>query len=48
MQIRDKPSLQWPKSIHALAEVRDKGKYCRFHQAHGIALTNVALTNADI
>ena len=31
MQIRDNPSLQWPKPISAPAERRDKIKYCRFH-----------------
>ena len=35
MQIKDEPSLQWPRPIHAPAEVRDKGKYYRFHQDHG-------------
>ena len=34
MEIKDKPSLQWPKPIYTLAEVRDKSKYCRFHQDH--------------
>ena len=31
MQIRDDPSLQWPRPISILAERRDKNKYCRFH-----------------
>ena len=31
MQIRDDPSLQWPKPISAPAERSDKNKYCRFH-----------------
>ena len=31
MQIKDEPTLQWPKPIHALAEVGDKSKYYRFH-----------------
>ena len=35
MQIRDDPSLQWPKPIGTLVERRDKNKYCRFHQDHG-------------
>ena len=35
MQIRDDPSLQWPKPISALAKRRDKNKYYRFHQDHG-------------
>jgi len=34
MQIKDEPSLQWPKPIYAPIEVRDKKKYCRFHQDH--------------
>ena len=34
MQINDEPSLQWPKPIYAPIEVRDKNKYCRFHQDH--------------
>ena len=32
MQIRDDPSLRWPKPISTLVERRDKSKYCRFHQ----------------
>ena len=32
MQIRDDPSLQWPKLISTPAERRDKSKYCKFHQ----------------
>ena len=35
MQIRDNPSLQWPKPISTPAEKRDKNKYCRFHLDHG-------------
>ena len=34
MQIRDDPSLQWPKPISTSLERRDKSKYCRFHQDH--------------
>ena len=34
MQIKDEPTLQWPRPIHAPAEVRDKSKYCKFHQDH--------------
>ena len=34
MQIKDEPSLQWPKPIYAPIEVSDKNKYCRFHQDH--------------
>lgn len=29
------PSLQWPRPIYALVEVKAKHKYCRFHQDHG-------------
>jgi len=35
MQIRDDPSLQWPKPISTLIEIRDKSKYYGFHQDHG-------------
>ena len=35
MQIRDNPSLQWPKPINALVGKRDKNNYCRFHHDHG-------------
>ena len=35
MQIRDDPSLQWPKPISTPVERREKKKYCRFHQDHG-------------
>lgn len=35
MQIKDEPSMQWPRPIHAPTEVRDKSKYCRLHQDHG-------------
>ena len=35
MQIRDDPSLQWPKPISTPAEKRDKNKYCRFHLDYG-------------
>ena len=31
MQIRDNPSLQWPKPISTTVKRRDKSKYCRFH-----------------
>ena len=34
MQIRDNPSLQWPKPINSPAERRDMNKYYRFHQDH--------------
>ena len=35
MQIRDNPSLQWPKPINALVGKRDKNNYCRFRHDHG-------------
>ena len=35
MQIRDNPSLQWPKPISTPAKKRDKNKYYRFHLDHG-------------
>ena len=34
MQVKDEPSLQWPRPIYAPSEARDKSKYCRFHQDH--------------
>ena len=34
MQIKDNPSLHWPKPISTPTERRDKNKYCRFHQDH--------------
>ena len=34
MQIRDNPSLQWPKPISTPAERKDKNKYCRFYHDH--------------
>ena len=35
MQIRDNPTLQWLKPVSTPTEMRDKNKYCRFHQDHG-------------
>ena len=35
MQIRNDPSLQWPKPISTPVERRDKNKYYRFYQDHG-------------
>ncbi|XP_023887835.2 uncharacterized protein LOC111999963 [Quercus suber] len=34
MQIKDEPSLQWPKPIYTPTKVGDKSKYCIFHQEH--------------
>ena len=33
-EIRDEPSLEWPRSLHSSPSVRDKRKYCRFHKDH--------------
>lgn len=33
--IKDDLALRWPKPIKAPTDVRDKSKYCRFHQDHG-------------
>ena len=33
-EIRDEPSLKWPKPLHSSPSVRDKRKYCRFHKDH--------------
>ncbi|XP_030973259.1 uncharacterized protein LOC115993118 [Quercus lobata] len=34
-EIRDEPSLKWPKPLHSAPGLRDKRKYCRFHKDHG-------------
>ena len=34
-EIRDEPSLKWPKPLHSSPNVHDKRKYCRFHKDHG-------------
>ena len=34
MQIKDELALQWLRPIHVPTKVRDKSKYCRFHQDH--------------
>ena len=34
-EIRDEPSLKWPRPLHLSPNVRDKRKYCRFHKDHG-------------
>ena len=34
-EIRDKPSLKWPKPLHSVPGLCDKRKYCRFHKDHG-------------
>ena len=34
-EIRDEPSLKWPKPLHLSPNMRDKRKYCRFHKDYG-------------
>ena len=34
-EIRDEPSLKWPRPLHSSPSMRDKRKYCRFHKDHG-------------
>ena len=34
-EIRDEPSLKWPRPLHLSPNVRDKRKYCRSHKDHG-------------
>ena len=34
-EIRDEPSLKWPKPLYSAPGLRDKRKYCRFHKDHG-------------
>ena len=34
-EIRDDPSLKWPRPLHSSPNVHDKRKYCRFHKDHG-------------
>ena len=35
MEIRDEPSLKWPRPLHSSPSLRDKRKYYRFHKDHG-------------
>ena len=35
MQIKDDPSLKWPKKMKGDPNKRNKNKYCRFHKDHG-------------
>ena len=35
MEIRDEPSLKWPRPLHLSPSMRDKRTYCRFHKDHG-------------
>ena len=34
MEIRDEPSLKWPRALHSSPNVRNKRKYYRFHKDH--------------
>jgi len=34
-EIRDEPSLRWPRPLQSSPDVRDKRKYCRFHKDYG-------------
>ena len=34
MQIKDEPSLKWPKPLSTSSRKRDPKKYCRFHKDH--------------
>ena len=34
-QIKDEHYLKWPRPLHSSLNIRDKKKYCRFHQDHG-------------
>ncbi|XP_030936445.1 uncharacterized protein LOC115961642 [Quercus lobata] len=34
-EIRDEPSLKWPRPLHSAPGLRDKRKYCHFHKDHG-------------
>ncbi|XP_065632979.1 uncharacterized protein LOC136068963 [Quercus suber] len=35
MQVKDKPSLKWPKKLKGDPNKRNRNKYCRFHKDHG-------------
>ena len=35
MQIKDDPTLKWPKSLSSSSKWRNTKKYCRFHKDHG-------------
>jgi len=35
MQIKDDPSLKWPKKMKGDPNKRNKNKYCRSHRDHG-------------
>ena len=33
-EIRDEPSLKWPRPLHSSPSMCDKRKHCRFHKDH--------------
>ena len=35
IEIRDEPSLKWPRPLHSSPNIRDKRKYRRFYKDHG-------------
>ena len=35
MQIKDDPTLKWPKPFSSSSKWRDTKKYCHFHKDHG-------------
>ncbi|XP_030945845.1 uncharacterized protein LOC115970338 [Quercus lobata] len=35
MQIKDDPTLKWPKLLSSSSKLRDSKKYCRFYKDHG-------------
>ena len=35
MEIRDEPSLKWPRPLRSSPRLRNKRKYCRFHKDNG-------------
>ena len=35
MQIKDEHYLKWPRLLHSSLHIRDKNKYCCFHNDHG-------------
>ena len=35
MQIKDDPTLKWPKPLSSSSKQRDTKKYCHFHKDHG-------------
>ena len=35
MQIKDDPSLKWPKKMKGDPNNHNRNKYCRFHRDHG-------------